>query len=1066
MAVAQTQEDYSSLIPALHLLCTLGFTYLTPTEALARRGGRTSRVVLEDVLAAQLCKLNQITFRGQTYAFHESNIDKAVQAVSRLPFESLLHTNEKLYDLLTLGRSFEQTIDGYTRSYSVRYIDWDHPRNNVFHVCDEFVVERHASPQTRRPDIVLFVNGIPLVVIECKRPDRRHALAEGISQHLRNQRLDEIPGLYAYSQLLLVIAQNQAKYATTDTPEKFWSVWKEDDPQPQDAALRPLVNRPLHPTAQIKIFSERSASQRRVMERLWQAGDRLPSPQDRALHSLCRPERLLELIYRYIVFDNNVKKICRYQQYFSVQSTLARVTQVRGDASRPGGVIWHTTGSGKSLTMVMLAKALALEPSIANPKLILVTDRVDLDDQIYKTFLACQKQVANATSGAHLLELIEHNRATIITTIIDKFDAASRRRQVRDESHDIFVLVDESHRSQYGISHAKMRTVFPNACYIGFTGTPLLKKEKSTAQKFGGFIHTYSMRKAVEDGAVTPLLYEGRMSELHGDEAQLDRWFERITQGLSEAQKLDLKKKFRREEELAKSDQRLAEIAYDINQHYKHTFKGSGLKGQLAVSSKAMAIRYKRLLDEYGEVKAEVIISAPDSREGNADTDEARVPEVEQFWQAMMARYGNKDAYENQIIAAFKHSDEPELLIVVDKLLTGFDAPRNAVLYIDKRLREHNILQAIARVNRLFDGKSHGLIIDYRGIFGELNDAIDTYAALEQEGFEAEDVDTVLTNVREEIQQLPQRHSDVWAVFKELPNPDDLEALQLHLEPLDRREHFYEVLGRYARTLQLALGNAHFQEHTPEDKIRRYRHDLKFFLNLRTAVKQRFGEAVDYSSFEIQIRNMVNRYIGADEVRQLVAPVDIFAGAQLDAELDGIDGDAAKADTIAARMKKTITERMEEDPDLYKRLSELIDEAIAAHRAKRLSDADLLSRMRGHLDGLRGQTTSDLPAVLYNTQDAKAYYGLVKEPMAHYIIEGQRNDDLAADIAVQLERLVNQHKVRDWTTKRDVQNAMWNDIEDYLFSIKGRYDLTLDHDTIDRIIEDVLAVAKRRELQP
>ena len=793
---------------------------------------------------------------------------------------------------------------------------------------------------------------------------------------------------------------------------------------------------------------------------------RVPSPQDRALHSLCRPERLLELINRYIVFDNTVKKICRYQQYFSVKRTLARVTQVRGDAIRPGGVIWHTTGSGKSLTMVMLAKALALEPRIPNAKLILVTDRVDLDDQIYKTFLACQKHVVRATSGEHLLELIERNRATIITTIIDKFDAASRRRQVKDESHDIFVLVDESHRSQYGISHAKMRNVFPNACYIGFTGMPLLKKEKSTAQIFGGFIHTYSMRKAVEDGAVTPLLYEGRMSELHGDQAQIDRWFDRLTDGCSDEQKLDLKKKFRREEELAKSDSRIAEIAYDISQHYMHTFKGSGLKGQLAVSSKAMAIRYKRLLDEYGDIRAEVIISPPDTREGHSDTDEAKVPEVEQFWQAMMARYGNKDAYENQIIAAFKHSDEPELLIVVDKLLTGFDAPRNAVLYIDKRLREHNILQAIARVNRLFDGKSHGLIIDYRGIFGELNDAIDTYAALEQEGFEAEDVDNVLTNVREEIQHLPQRHSDVWAVFKEVTNQSDLEAMQLHLEPIDRREQFYEVLGRYARTLQLALGNAHFQEHTPEDKIRRYRHDLKFFLNLRTAVKQRFGEAVDYSSFEIQIRNMVNKYIGADEVRQLVAPVDVFAVDQLELELEEIEGDAGKADAIAARMKKTLTERMEEDPALYKRLSELIDEAIAQHRARRLSDADFLRRIRQNLGELRGQQTSDLPAVLEGTQDAKAYYGLIKEPMAQYATPGQRSDDLAADMAVQLERLINQHKVRDWTMKRDVQNAMWNDIEDYLFSIKGRYDLDLDHDTIDRIIDEVLAVAKRREWQP
>ena len=263
-----------------------------------------------------------------------------------------------------------------------------------------------------------------------------------------------------------------------------------------------------------RLFTERDERQRRYMETVWQSGERHPSPQDKALHSLLKPERLLELIYQYIVFDNKEKKICRYQQYFAVAATIERIAHRKGDSQRPGGVIWHTTGSGKSLTMVMLAKALALAPEILNPKIVLVTDRVDLDDQIYKTFHACGKDVVQAKSGEHLIDLIAHNKANIITTIIDKFESASRKRKISDESSNIFVLVDESHRSQYGVSHAKMQNVFPNACYIGFTGTPLLKKEKATATKFGGFIHKYTMNQAVADGAVTPLLYEGRMSEL------------------------------------------------------------------------------------------------------------------------------------------------------------------------------------------------------------------------------------------------------------------------------------------------------------------------------------------------------------------------------------------------------------------------------------------------------------------------------------------------------------------------------------------------------------------------
>jgi type I restriction enzyme R subunit len=1063
MAAHEYLEDLSSLLPAVGLLGKLGYRYLTPSENLALRGGRTSKLILENVLREQLLQFNSITFKGQQYAFSDSNIQKAVQALTDIPFDSLMNTSEQVYDLLTLGKSLEQTIDGYTKSFSLHYIDWQHPENNVYHVCDEFVLERRNSKQTRRPDMVLFVNGIPLAVIECKRPDLKGAAEEGISQHLRNQRTDEIPELFTYAQILLSVSQNQALYGTTGTPAKFWAIWKEEDHSSQEKLLHELVNQPLGDDFKTRVFAERDEYQRRSMETAWQAGERLPSPQDKAIHSLLRPERLLELIYQYIVFDNKEKKICRYQQYFAVGATLARVTQRKGDTQRPGGVIWHTTGSGKSLTMVMLAKALVLAPDIHNPKIVLVTDRIDLDDQIYKTFHACGKPVVQAKTGEHLLELIAHNKASIITTIIDKFESASRKRKISDVSSNIFVLVDESHRSQYGVSHAKMQNVFPNACYIGFTGTPLLKKEKTTAAKFGGFIHKYTMNQAVADGAVTPLLYEGRMSELHGDKAQIDKWFERITKDLTVEQQADLKKKFRREEELSKSEQRLAEIAYDIGQHFKDNYRGTGKKGQFAVSSKAMALRYKKYFDEFGDVSTEVMISPPDTREGNKSVDEDALEDVQVFWKAMMAKYGSDEKYQTSIINAFKYSDEPEILIVVDKLLTGFDAPRNSVLYLDKRLKEHNILQAIARVNRLFEGKDYGLIIDYRGIFGELNEAIDTYAALENEGFDAEDIEGTLTDISEEIKLLPQRHTNVWEVFKEVDNQKDLEAMQRHLEPEDRRQRFYELLSLFAKTLQLALANAKFQDETPEKKIARYKDDLKYFLNLRQAVKQRFGEAVDYSSYETQIRNMVNKYIGADAVKQLIAPVNVFAIDEFEKEIESIEGDAAKADAIASRVKKTITEKMEEDPALYKRLSELIDEAIAEHRAKRLSDVEYLKRVREALDEMRGKAGSDLPDILAQRDEAKAYYGVIQEPMAAYSVPGITPEVFAAETAVKLDEIIREHKIRDWTRNQDIKNLMMNEVEDYLYSLKGRYELAMDLELIERITNQVLAIAERRD---
>jgi type I restriction enzyme R subunit len=1071
MAVSEFLEDLVSQLPAMQLLQQLGYEYLTPTEAIDLRGGKRSRVVLEAILIEQLRKLNQITFKGQTHDFTETNLRTAVDALTNIPFDGLVKTNEQAFDLLTLGKAIEQTIDGNKRSYTLQYIDWGRPENNVYHIADEFEVERTASHELRRPDIVLFVNGIPLAVIECKRPDELDAVEVGISQHLRNQRQDEIPGQFIYSQLLGSICQNHGKYATTGTPRKFWSNWKEEHADDLNVKLAKLINTPLTAEQLARMFESRKPWVVAKMKEVLAAGERLPSPQDRLLYCLFRPDRLMEMTYRYIVFDKNQKKVARYQQYFAIGETLARVTKSKGDSQRPGGVIWHTTGSGKSLTMVMLAKALSLEPTIKNPKVVIVTDRIDLDRQIWKTFLACRKSVERANSGSHLVQLVSQGKADIITTIIDKFESAASTHELRDESNNIFVLVDESHRSQYGLAHAKMKQVFPNACYIGFTGTPLLKKEKSTAQKFGGFIHTYPMRKAVEDKAVTPILYEGRMSELHGDQKAIDKWFERITEGLTNEQKADLKKKFRREEELTKTSERLYEIAFDIATHFCENFKGTKFKGQLAVSSKAMALKYHKLFEEIGKeypdraVSTRVIISAPDTREDNETIEEEDVPEIQQFWQKMMQEFGSEKKYLEQIVDDFEKKPRPEIIICVDKLLTGFDAPCNTVLYIDKRLRDHNILQAIARVNRLFDGKDFGLVVDYRGIFGALDEAVKTYDALSD--FDEEDLEGTFTEVEDEIAKLKERHTNVWSVFNGVQNKQDLEAMQQHLRPEDVRQDFYDALNEFSKTLQLAISSAKFHEETPKETVQRYIDDMKYFRNLRAAVKQRYNEAVDYKEYEDQIRNMVDKYIGADEVKRIVEPVNIFEVDNLEDELKEIEGTAAKADFIASRVKKTCVEKMEEDPVLYQKLSEVIDEAIQAYLEKRLSEEEYLRKMFEVWNEAKEQGSSKVPAELRSDPEAKAYFRLLQEGFEN--VSGDGRTDLAAiaaETALKARKIVEERKIRDWTDNRDVVNAMMNDLDDLMFAAKGRYDLPLSGDDIDEMMEGIMRVAKRRETQP
>ena len=508
-AIPSMLEDNISQIPALQLLQNLGYTYLTPMEALSLRGGKASGVILDGILEQWLRENNVVHYKEQIYPFTEGNILEAMQTLKNVVYDGLVRTNEKVYDLICLGKSLEQSMSGDIRSFSLKYIDWEHPENNVFHVSEEFFVERVGSKECYTPDIVLFVNGIPFGVIECKRPDLgigKDPLAQAISQQIRNQKDDGIPPLFIYSQLLMAVSKNDAKYGTTGTPAEFWALWKED----VDELVQPLINKPIDKDKKDKLFATRSSAMREYFDTLEVQGQREVTAQDRAIYSLCRPVRLLEFAYRFIVYDASEKKIARYQQYFCVREIMERIKIKDEEGKRKGGVVWHTQGSGKSLTMVMLAKAIALDKSITSYRMVLVTDRIDLDDQLWKNFSHCGLKPVQAKNGKDLMSKIKNPRTQIITTVIDKFDSALNAMDERILDANTFVLVDEGHRGQYGQTHAKMRRVLPKACYIAFTGTPVMRRDKNTIQQFGGLIQpTYTIKTAVKDGAVVSLIYEG-----------------------------------------------------------------------------------------------------------------------------------------------------------------------------------------------------------------------------------------------------------------------------------------------------------------------------------------------------------------------------------------------------------------------------------------------------------------------------------------------------------------------------------------------------------------------------
>lgn len=1049
-------------LQTLTILSALGWRYVTRAEADRQRGHRRTAVLLEDILRTQLRSLNRIRWNGRNPPFSEGNIETAIERLRDVRFDGLLRTNERQTDLLQLGVALLQTVDGQPREWPFRYIDWSDVRANAFHMTSEFPVD-WPEDAAIRPDIVLFVNGAPFAVIEVKRSQEK--VEQGISQQLRNQKPDVgAPNLFFTAQLLIGGNSHAPRYATVGTPAKLWSAWKEREDDPGYVAE--IIGREIDPIEEAAIFED-FGLHRGKHSQLMEAGGRWATPLDQTLVSLCRPERLLDLSRRFTLFDGPAKKIARHQQMFAVKDLLRRIETRDSRGRREGGVVWHTQGSGKSLTMVMLAKAVAF--AVPTARIVLVTDRTDLDDQIEKTFAATGLSPERAKTGEHLLELIEA-KTPVITTLIHKFKAALNKRKATDPSTDIFVLVDESHRSQYGdleSMHARMREVFPNACLIGFTGTPIAKKERNTFLKFGRLVDpVYSMRDAIEDRTVVPLLYEGRHVEEDLDEAAVDAWFERVTRGLSDAQQADLKRKMSRPRVLMGVSARQRCIAFDVSRHFSENFGPERLKGQLVASSKRDAIALKKLLDDFGEVTSEVVISGPDEREGEKDIDEETDDEVVKFWRRMMDRYGGEDAYNRQIVEAFKGSGDPDILIVVDKLLTGFDAPRNTVLYLARPLREHGLLQAIARVNRVFDeeaapDKPFGFIIDYCGVLKHLGEALTANDALAN--FDEGDLNKTISSIADEARRLPEKHAALLDLFAGVSNTFDEEAYARTLADEALREEFYRALSAFSRTLTVAVASRTFVEETPPERLARWRSDEKRFIALRAHVRTRYADAVDWSEYERRVRGLLDQHVSAFEVTTIVDPLPVFDDGAIEAaRQEGRRSEASIADEIAHRTLRTIEEKWEEDPVFYEKFSKLIRQTIDDFRRGRLEERAYLERIRGQRDRLetREDEEDPTPQPIRGKGNETAFWGISRRELKK---AGLDRDDIAVDIAVVSADIVSRHRTVGWQNDRDAQNRIRNDIDDFFFDqVMGHRGVAMNPALVDAIVDEIIASARVR----
>lgn len=1021
-------EINASQRPALALFEAMGYTYISPADCDKQRGSRY-HVLLRDILRGQLRRLNRYIYAGAENEFSAANIERAMEDLDEPLTDGLVRTSEKIYDALLLGKSYPETVgEGKMLSFNLRYIDWETPQNNMFHVTEEFAVDSRDRQHNARPDIVLFINGIPFAIIECKAP--HIPVDEAVGQMIRNQQAAYIPQLFKFAQLVVATNKNAVKYATAGTPKKFWSVWKEQDADWLQARLSALVP------------------------------DRMPTEQDRNTVSLFSRERVYELIRYFILFDANVKKVCRYQQFFAVREIMKTIAESDEHGNRRSGVIWHTQGSGKSLTMVMLAKTILMELKDCHPRVVIVTDRKELDAQIAATFAHTRLTPARATSGRHLVELVNSARADVITSIINKFNTVERQ-EIKNPSRDIFVLVDESHRSNYGLMATRMRSVFPNACYIGFTGTPLMKSEKNTMARFGRLIHKYTIRDGVEDGAIVPLIYEGRFVEQKVDEENIDLWFKQTTRRLTEAQREDLRRKWSSIRRLTSTDARIKRIALDISEHFIEGYKDTGFKAMLATNYKRDAIRYLECFEQFGDLNCAVVISPPDMREGVDDVDEGADDLVVSFWNKMMQQYGDADRYEEAIKNRFCDG-EIDILIVCSKLLTGFDAPLCQVLYIDKELKEHGLLQAIARTNRLHEGKDYGLIVDYRGLIEKLDTAMDMYSGAGLENFDGGDLKGVVVDVMSAIGNLRSAYTQLVELFAPVGSISDAEAVEVFLADDKMRQDFYTLLCAFGRALHLVLNAEQAYNALSKEERQKYQDTFIFFSKVRRSVKLQYCDAIDNAEYEPLMQNLLDTHLSVAGLKKITSPIDILNKDDFEKELEELGSLRSKADAIASRMTRSISEKRDENPAYYDSFSKRIRDALALYREKVISEAEYLAKMRTIMeDYYAGKSTVSYPERIKANVHAQAFYGVLTALFDE--VEDERiTPDFVAEVSEEITKIVASHSQVDWTNNKTIHDRISQDIDDLFYKYEKERGLKLSFDLIDKVIDNVKTVALRR----
>ena len=910
---------------------TLKYDYLGNWE---ERAGNSN--IEEDLLRAYL----------QRRGYSATLIERALYDLKKTAGDqskSLYDVNKAVYGLLRYGVKVKPDVGANTET--VNLIDWGHPLANDFAIAEEVAV---TGEHTKRPDVVLYVNGIALGVLELKRSVV--SVSEGIRQNLDNQKRTFIQPFFATVQLVMAGNDTEGlRYGVIETKEKYYLTWKEEG-----------------------------------------VAGSVENLLDRQLTQLCNKERLLELIHDFIVFDAGVKKTCRHHQYFGVRAAQVRVKR------REGGIIWHTQGSGKSLVMVWLAKW--IRENVTDARVLIITDRDELDKQIEKVFLGVDEAIVRTTSGADLIGKLNDAKPWLICSLIHKFGGKEEgdiegyveelRRSLPPDfkaKGNLTVYVDECHRTQSGKLHEAMKVILPNATFIGYSGTPLLKADKQKSiEVFGTYIHTYKYDQAVKDGVVLDLRYEARDIDQDLTSPQkIDQWFAAKTSGLNDVALAQLKQRWGTMQRVLSSKSRLEQIVADIlmDMATRDRLKSGRGNALLVADSIYNACKFYELFIGQGFTKCAIVTSyqpSPASIKGE-ETGEGLTEKLRQYaiYRRMLADYfhepedqamGKVETFEKEVKDKFIHQPgQMRLLIVVDKLLTGFDAPPATYLYIDQHMQDHGLFQAICRVNRLDgDDKEYGYIVDYRDLFKSLERSVHDYTSEVFDGYDQEDVAGLLTDRLEKAKErLEEAREAVKALCEPVAPPKDTAAYLRYFCAADTadkdalKDNEPKRIALYKLTVSLLRAYANLANEMPEagytpQETAAIQAEVAHFESARSEVKLASGDYIDLKMYEPAMRHLLDTYIRAEESEKVSAFDDLTlvqliverGAAAVDALPAGIRNDrGAVAETIENNLRRLIIDEQPINPKYYEKMSALLDALIAERRQQALEYEEYLRRV-------------------------------------------------------------------------------------------------------------------------